>query len=198
MTDVLHAGFLDAPRDSARAFRPVLEALSRPGRVISSDANLDAPILSSAAALCLTLCDYDTPLWIASSLRSSTLVDYLKFHTGAPLTHDIGSAAFLLCDMTAAMEALEGASIGTAEYPDRSATLIIITDSMEGGAAAELSGPGIETVQLFAPHGADLAFWHWMQRNHQRFPLGIDVIFASTNTVAAIPRSTRISIPGVA
>jgi alpha-D-ribose 1-methylphosphonate 5-triphosphate synthase subunit PhnH len=77
-------------------------------------------------------------------------------------------------------------AIGTAEYPDRSATLIVEMPELvaEG---ARLTGPGIETeAHLSLPEIA--AF----QANRARFPLGFDCFFTCGERVAGLPRSTRV------
>jgi alpha-D-ribose 1-methylphosphonate 5-triphosphate synthase subunit PhnH len=77
--------------------------------------------------------------------------------------------------------------IGTAEYPDRSATLIVECAEL-AQSGATLAGPGIkDTVQLKLP---DLESF---QANSLRYPLGLDFFFTSGTQVAALPRSTQIA-----
>ncbi|MDP9138031.1 MAG: phosphonate C-P lyase system protein PhnH [Pseudomonadota bacterium] len=184
--------------DRARAFRVLLEATSHPGKVLALPPAIDvpAPLHVTAAAICLVLCDYDTPLWLAPSLGIRPVVDYLRFHTGAPITGDTGSARFLICDPAAAAEALREAERGSAEYPDRSATLLVQVPAFARGLALSLTGPGIKNEQKFTAAELDRTFWAALQRNHRLFPLGCDFIFASPGEVAALPRSTQVAIEG--
>ena len=77
--------------------------------------------------------------------------------------------------------------IGTPEYPDRSATLIVESPDLSQSGAT-LTGPGIEkTASLSLP---DLQAF---KSNHALFPLGLDFIFTSGNRLAALPRSTKVS-----
>lgn len=198
MTIEAMTGFADQARDSARAFRCMLDAMARPGRILSlePDFEVPAPLLPAAAAICLTLCDYDTPLWLDATLSESAILDYLRFQTGAPIMADIAPARFLLCMPDSAAQALAGAHRGDAEYPDASATLIIQVSSLSAGERLILEGPGIDGEQDFRTLGLEAAFWDAMQDNHQLFPLGRDVFFASASGIAALPRSTHIKREG--
>ena len=76
-------------------------------------------------------------------------------------------------------------AIGTAEYPDRSVTLIVEMPELRAE-GVRLTGPGIETeAQLALPETA--AF----QRNATRFPLGWDCYFTCEGRLAALPRTTK-------
>lgn len=184
--DALDGGFTDAPRDSAHAFRAVMEAMARPGRIVRLQGALaPVPVSRAAAAVLLTLCDPDTPLWLAPSHDSAALRAWLAFHTGAPLATPetcrfaLGSwAALLPVDRFAA---------GTPEYPDRSATLIVERDTLENKGPA-FTGPGIRGLARL-----DLPETDAFHRNAARFPLGFDCLFTCGNSLAALPRSTRIA-----
>ena len=198
MTIETVSGFADQARDSARAFRLMLDAMARPGRILVIEAALDAPapLLTSAAAICLTLCDYDTPLWLDESLRQNQVLDYLRFQTGAAIETDMNRASFLLCTPGSASEALATASRGTAEYPDASATLIVQVPSLATGDKLILIGPGIDGEADFRTLSLDERFWEAMEDNHQLFPLGVDVFFAAPAEIAGLPRSTHIKREG--
>ena len=85
---------------------------------------------------------------------------------------------------------------GAPEYPDRSTTLVLQVQSFGEGPRLRLVGPGIkgETDFAFSPSPKD--FVSAMQANHGKFPLGVDLIFASGASLAAAPRSTLISEAG--
>ncbi|MFZ5674205.1 MAG: phosphonate C-P lyase system protein PhnH [Pseudomonadota bacterium] len=199
MSTELLTGFTDQARDSSQAFRVMLDAMAQPGRILPLTPGFEAPapLYATTAAICLTLCDYDTPLWLDESLKQPAVLDYLRFHTGARIEHDRTQASFLLCTPATAAEALAQADIGNAEYPDASATLIIqVTDF--AGDRLTLKGPGIKDERLFATAGLDARFWALMDENHQLFPLGRDVFFATPREIAALPRSTQIMREGQA
>lgn len=199
MSIELLSGFADQSRDSAAAFRVMLDAMAQPGRIFTVPAGLEAPppLLSSTAAICLTLCDYDTPLWLDETLHVGPVLDYLRFHTGAHIEATIAKASFLVATPASAAEALAQASPGNAEYPDASATLIVQLSSFAGEGLI-LRGPGIKDERRFATCGLDARFWALMEDNHRLFPLGRDVFFATAHEIAALPRSTHIGREGQA
>jgi alpha-D-ribose 1-methylphosphonate 5-triphosphate synthase subunit PhnH len=163
---------------------------------MANELDTPAPLLASAAAICLTLCDYDTPLWLDETLRTSPVLDYLRFHTGARIEPDRAQASFLICTRTSAASSLAAANRGNAEYPDASATLIIQLPSFSEGERLILKGPGIDGESGFTTGGLDQHFWDLMEDNHRSFPLGCDVLFASPDGIAALPRSTHIRREG--
>jgi alpha-D-ribose 1-methylphosphonate 5-triphosphate synthase subunit PhnH len=193
------SGFADQALDSARAFRLMLDAMAHPGRILPMPAMIDAPspLLPTAATICLTLCDYDTPLWLDETYRTASVLDYLRFHSGAPIVEEISAASFLLCSASSAPVALAQANRGTAEYPDASATLVIQLPTFPSDEFLTLKGPGIDGTQAFSTCGLAPRFWDLMADNHALVPLGSDLFFATTGGIAALPRSTQIKREGI-
>ena len=193
---VIEGGFADPVFDGQRVFRATMDALANPGRVqpLGAMATPPAPLTAELAALALALCDHDSPVWLDAPLASAPAVaDWLRFHTGAPITSDKQQAMFALISDPAVIPRLEHFALGTEEYPDRSTTLIIAVDSLENGPAFELRGPGIRDVAKLAPHPLPASFAAQWAENRQRFPRGVDVILVAPNAVAGLPRTTRIS-----
>jgi Bacterial phosphonate metabolism protein (PhnH) len=96
------AGFADPVQDGQQAFRAIMDAMARPGSVHGIGANLKAPdgLNAAAASAILALCDYETVLWLAPSLRIQPEIGaYCTFHTGAPRTADPRQAAFAVLDL---------------------------------------------------------------------------------------------------
>ncbi len=157
-------GFSAPVHDAQRVFRAVMTALSEPGTVVPLDAGLTPPdgLLPTSAAVLLALADYETPIWLAPTLRSSAVESFLRFHTGAALVADPTRAAFAV--MTAdAFEGLEGLPIGTLEYPDRSATLILEVEALAEAGPLALAGPGTRERAGSASHRC-------RRRSCRRFP----------------------------
>ncbi len=181
----LSGGFADPARDAAYAFRAVMQAMARPGRIQPiTGASGPEPLSPAAACTLLTLCDLGTPVFLAPSRDSAEIQDWITFHTSAPLCGP-EDAAFAL----GLWPELKGQpfATGTPQYPDRSATLIVESDRLEA-AGVTLCGPGIElTAQLSLPEVA--AF----QRNAAIFPLGVDHLFTCGSNIAGLPRSTCVS-----
>ncbi|MDS9468946.1 phosphonate C-P lyase system protein PhnH [Paracoccus sp. MBLB3053] len=181
----LSGGFVDAPRDGAHAFRAVLNAMSRPGTIVELDAGHGpAPISPAAATVLLTLCDPTTPLHLAGSHDNPALRDWIAFHCAAPIVA-VEQAVFALGTWQA-LQPLQGYSIGTPEYPDRSATLIVDGHDFDA-LPSRLTGPGIhDWAQLALPDARAFI------ANHTHFPLGWDAILTSGSRLAALPRSTEV------
>ncbi|WP_417260688.1 phosphonate C-P lyase system protein PhnH [Celeribacter sp.] len=182
---VLEGGFADFPVDASHAFRAVMTAMARPGDIAQvRGARPPAPMSIAAGVVVLTLCDPETPIYLAASHDTPQLHDWITFHTGAPIVaaHD---AMFAIGGWDALP--LSEFALGSAEYPDRSATLIVERESLSNDGAI-LQGPGIQDqAQLSLPETQ--AF----QRNAALFPLGLDFIFTCGDRLAAVPRTTRVS-----
>lgn len=179
-------GFDNAPVQSSHAFRAAMTVMARPGEIRTlAGAQPPAPLSVAAGTLLLTLCDPDTKVCLAGELDTDAVRQWLTFHTGAPFT-DAAQADFVVGTWQALLP-IGQYRIGTAEYPDRSATLIVECDGLSAQ-GAQLSGPGIrDTARLSLPDIPAL------QANAALYPLGCDFFFTSGATVAALPRSTQIS-----
>ncbi len=183
----LSGGFAEPAIQSAHAFRNVMEAMARPGTIHDiAGAEPPAPLSPAAGALLLTLCDTDTPVYLAGDADCEAVRAWLAFHTGAPLT---GAPRCMFALGTwDALAPLSAYPVGTSEYPDRSATLIVDCPDLTA-TGATLTGPGIrDTAALSLPEVQ--AF----QSNRALFPLGLDFILTSGSRLAALPRSTNVSL----
>jgi alpha-D-ribose 1-methylphosphonate 5-triphosphate synthase subunit PhnH len=189
------AGFTNPAIDSAHAFRVIMQAMSRPGMPVRLEAAVEAPapLHVTSAAVALTLCDFQTPVWLSPALRNDSTVHYLRFHTGAPMVERMEEALFAFLSVAEERPALSLFAQGTHEYPDRSATLVIQAERFNSRDAC-LTGPGIKAPAGFGVEGLTPAFWAAMAENHARFPIGVDVIFAAPQSIAAVPRSTAVRI----
>lgn len=180
----MQGGFAAPPIGAARAFRAALQALSRPGTIHTLDgAAPPAPLSVAAGTLALTLCDHDTPVWLGPSVDLPKVRDWFAFHTGAPITSR-PDARFALGTWDE-MLPLSDFAVGTAEYPDRSATLIV--EVLAFGSAHRLTGPGIADASFLTVPDPQ-AF----QTNAALYPLGLDSFLTSGDRVAGVPRTTRV------
>ncbi len=181
----LEGGFTDAPRAASYAFRALMSAMARPGRIETLEGGVPpAPLSVAAGTALLTLADGDTPIYLAGSADTAEMRAWLAFHTGAPLTGP--SHAMFAVGRWDDLLPLDAYPIGTPEYPDRSTTLIVDHASLDGN-GARLTGPGIQSsAALPLPDEEALT------RNNRLFPLGLDFYFTNGTRVAALPRSTRI------
>jgi alpha-D-ribose 1-methylphosphonate 5-triphosphate synthase subunit PhnH len=169
--------------------------MARPGSVqpLPALARPPAPLSATAGAVALALCDNDTPLWLDPALHVSAAIgSWLGFHTGAPLANTPADAHFAFVATPAEMMALDGFAQGTQDYPDRSTTLILQVSDLTSGTPLLLEGPGIETSATIAPALMPRHFIEQWKQNIQRFPRGVDIILATAEGIACLPRTTRI------
>jgi alpha-D-ribose 1-methylphosphonate 5-triphosphate synthase subunit PhnH len=192
----IEGGFADPLLGSQSVFRALMDALAQPGvvRPISVFVQPPSPLTIELAAVALTLADHDSPVWLDARLRNTgPVLDWLRFHTGAPLDTDPASAAFAFADGAQVLPQLSDFAQGTDEYPDRSTTLVIEVEGFQGGARLTLRGPGIKDETSIAPSGLPQGFVSQWNENRALFPRGIDVVLVAAGHVLGIPRTTRIS-----
>lgn len=184
MSAALEGGFADPAVEAAHVFRAALQAMARPGTVHRvTGARSPAPLSPAAGALALMLADHETGLWLAPSIDAAPVREWLTFHTGAPFV--ARAAARFAFGRWEELAPLDDFPIGTPEYPDRSATLVVEVDEI--GTAHRLTGPGIRTeAWLTVPDPEAL------QANRARFPLGLDFYLACGDRLAALPRTVRV------
>ncbi|MFZ0097507.1 MAG: phosphonate C-P lyase system protein PhnH [Gemmobacter sp.] len=183
----LTGGFVDAPLQSARAFRSILQAMARPGTIHDLTGALPpAPVSVATGVALLTLADQSTPVYLAGAADTPSVRDWLAFHLGAPLvgTEDAEFALGTWDDL----QPVSRFRIGQPDYPDRSATLIVAVDRLEPE-GARLCGPGIRQAARLSLPGIDA-----LQANAAMFPLGFDCLFTCGNRIAALPRSIRLEV----
>jgi alpha-D-ribose 1-methylphosphonate 5-triphosphate synthase subunit PhnH len=185
----LAPGFRDPVHDAQTTFRAILDALAHPGRIVERPAALAAlaPLGDAAAAIALTLCDMDTPIWLDSGL--ARCADYLRFHCGAPLSAP-GDAHFAFVSDPSALPALDAFALGSDEYPDRSTTLVVEVAGLRAGEGHALSGPGVAGSARLAVAGLPGGFWRERETLAVLMPRGLDVIFTCGPRLAVVPRTT--------
>lgn len=194
----LEAGFSNAALESQRVFRQCLQALSRPGVVVEVAAKLRGmePLRAATAALLLTLADYETTVWLDGAARKAPDVGaFLRFHTGAPICDRPEDADFAVVLDPLAMPRLSDFKQGTAEYPDRSTTVLVqVARIRETGPV--FKGPGINgSISFWAdPLPADFATQ--LAGNRQSFPCGVDILLVAPAGIVGLPRSSTINADG--
>jgi alpha-D-ribose 1-methylphosphonate 5-triphosphate synthase subunit PhnH len=191
------AGFDDPVQQSQQAFRALLDAMARPGRVVAVETEVGHPdgLSPALAAALLTLADLDTPVWLGPGFDTDAMRSWLRFHSGAPLAMKPDQAAFALLD-AAQMPALETFSFGTDEAPERGATLLIQVPGITGVNAMTWRGPGIKESVTMPFCGLDQSLWRQRAALSIEFPRGVDLYLGCGRDLVALPRSTAISIEG--
>lgn len=204
VNQAFEGGFANPVYDAQTCFRAVMDALANPGTIQTLQAKTlpPHPLTAELGAIAQTLFDHDTKVWLDRDLAASAAVcEWLTFQTGLVLVSEIGEAQFALISDVAQMPPLEVFAKGTAEYPDRSATIIMAASGFNGADVLQLQGPGIEFSRELAPDQLPLRFREQWAANGALFPRGVDLVFAApaaiaahavSAAIAAMPRSSKI------
>ena len=193
---LLRPGFAEPALDAQRCFRTLLSAMAHPGRVHALEVAVEPPpaLMPGSAALCLTLLDAETPLWLDAACADDETRAYLRFHCGCPLVGDSRTAAFAL--VGGALPPLDDFAQGDDLAPEDSATVIWQVESLEDDGPLRLAGPGIDGTRALGISPLPRNFLQDRTRGHVAFPAGVDLILVSGNRLVGLPRSTRIDSAG--
>jgi alpha-D-ribose 1-methylphosphonate 5-triphosphate synthase subunit PhnH len=153
-----------------------------------------SPLFATTEALCLTLLDIDTRVWIDPAARTTEILTHLGFHCGCPIVDEAAQAQFALITNPASMPGLASFDQGTDAYPDRSATIIIQVDSIENGDALFVSGPGVADQTRLYVTGLPPFFPAMWQTNRTLYPQGVDVIFTDPRHLIGLPRTCKVEV----
>ena len=193
-TETFNGGFADPVFQGQSVFKTIMDGMARPGTIQTAGPEITppSPLGIAAGAIALTLCDHETPVWLSAGLAKSALPAWLAFNTGAPLRDKI-EARFVFLEGGAMLSSLSQFALGTQEYPDRSATIVLEVTELEGGKALVLSGPGIQDIATIAPLGLPDSFLRLWSDNRALFPRGADIILTAGERFVCLPRTTKIT-----
>lgn len=193
----IRGGLSDPVFEAQAVFRQIMNALARPGSAgaIGAFATPPEPLSPCVGAIAATLFDGDTKIWLDPRLSGrDDVVGWLTFHTAAPIVEQPLDAQFALVSSGAVLPSLESFSQGAQDYPDRSTTVILQVDRLDGDASLTLSGPGIKGRTIITPGGLPQHFCEQWAGNRSRFPRGVDMILAAADGVIGLPRTTHIQL----
>jgi alpha-D-ribose 1-methylphosphonate 5-triphosphate synthase subunit PhnH len=171
-------GFADPVAGAQSAFRAVLDALSRPGRIRQAGAGL------------LTLADADTTVFLAPAFADAA--DWVRFHCGTALTDSAADASFVVADTLPDLAAL---ATGTDEQPQDGATVFLQVPALTGGPARTIFGPGLAASATLSATGLPDDFPARWAANLALFPRGVDLVLCAGTDLLALPRSLTIGEP---
>ena len=192
MLQSIPTGFSRPVFESQSTFRAVLQAMSAPGRPVPMPVHPQGPAGWSGAlsALVLTLCDMDTPVWLDPSAASAEALRFLRFHCSCPLSGTPGGAAFGVILDPSGMPALEAFAAGDAEYPERSATLLLALPSLDpSGPSVRIHGPGIAGTADMPLGWLPPGFTGQWRVNAGLYPRGVDAILVGPEAIVGLPRT---------
>lgn len=190
--------FSDPGNQSATTFRKILDALSRPGRVVSFSYRGDSPtgLNPNTFAVAQTLFDHDTKVFISPHYAETAVKTNISFHCSASVTRKIEAADFAIMSIDEAADLLPQLPVGVPDYPDSSATAIIEIDTLTSGKTSTLlSGPGIDGATAL-PMDIASPLSDVLRSNSALYPLGVDILFVHAEAFIGLPRSTRLTPTG--
>ena len=187
----------DSVAENQATFRAVMEAMARPGEIKTLRGfDAPAPLMAGTAAIMRSLADYETSVWLDATLAAEPAVAaWIRFQTGAPIVTDPQQAAFALIGNANELPDFATFSNGSADYPDRSMTLIVQIARFSGSAFC-LAGPGVQAERPLAAEPLPDDFVERCAGNRAMFPRGIDLLLVADGRVAGLPRTACVARRG--
>lgn len=192
----LIGGFSNKASDSTACYGILHEATSNPATIFQLPVTVAAPrgLMMGAVVILLTLADAETPVWLAPECDTTEARAHLLFHTGCPIVAEPELAAFAVMSVERDLSITKDLGLGLAEYPDRTATVILESERLIDGEGPLFHGPGMTEPRRFCVEEHPPSLWVHIAANQALFPRGVDWIFASPTELAALPRSTKIEL----
>ncbi|MDX1934950.1 MAG: phosphonate C-P lyase system protein PhnH [Capsulimonadales bacterium] len=190
MTTLVKVEAVWTPESQQKIFRAILNGFAFPGRVqdIATPLNggrAEVGVLASLVDEQVTLADPD-------DLLSPT---ERRLLAPAAIT-SAGAAEYVVCDGHRAPGEAFRPNLGTIYRPEDGATLVLTSDGFpETGSRTivTLTGPGIETEQMFGVSGLHTDWLRARNRWCDYFPTGCDLILCGTTQIVGIPRTSRLT-----
>lgn len=176
------------------AFRLLLDGMARPGTIATAALHFEAGDMSAPVALLEALLDHEVAF--AFVPRHAAAEEAVLRLTGSRIASP-ESADFIVASGDGIPVAIRGARPGEFEYPDRSATVIALVQSVGKGGDGEtlvLSGPGIQGRCILRVEGPIDGLLAAREEANADLPQGVDVILIDpSGRTACIPRYAVVS-----
>lgn len=178
------------PDAQQQAFRAVLDGFARPGTLVP--AQQPSAVLMFLSAVLDESVSLADPLGLVGTDARRLLL--------APTAPE-AQARFVLLDGRRPPDAGFQPTLGTLESPELGATLVLTVDALSDSPPAEdaavrlqLQGPGVPGTRVLAVSGLHP---DWLTRRAAwvgAYPMGVDIVLAAPDAMAALPRTTRIVV----
>lgn len=178
------------PDAQQQAFRAVLDGFARPGTLVP--AQPPGAVLMFLSAVLDESVSLADPLGLVGTDARRLLL--------APTAPE-AQARFVLLDGRRPPDAGFQPTLGTLESPELSATLVLTVDALsdaltaaDAAVALQLQGPGVPGTRVLAVSGLHP---DWLARRAAwvgAYPMGVDIVLAAPDAMAALPRTTRIVV----
>jgi alpha-D-ribose 1-methylphosphonate 5-triphosphate synthase subunit PhnH len=181
-------------------YRRLLEAMSRPGRVVHLEVlNANSPF-AGAMAIGECLLDNEVSLSVIGNSGAQALQAALVATTQARTEH-LALADFVFVLGGRSQGGARLAKRGRLESPEEGATLVYCMDSEFGDEpdrlCIHLVGPGIPRQEGIVPQmrGIPVEEFQELMELNADYPLGVDLFFVRPNgELMGLPRSTSIQV----
>lgn len=175
------------PAMQQRVFRRLLDCFAYPGRV----AGIEDTGRKALVAVLATLLDGEAALADPHGLL--TPADWPKLEACAAGSE---SAQFVVADGSRAPDFTP--PLGTLASPELGATLVLRVQTLGQGPVLHLTGPGISGETRLKVTGLAACWIAARAEWTSAFPLGVDIVLCDDSRIAALPRTTRVSIEDAA
>jgi alpha-D-ribose 1-methylphosphonate 5-triphosphate synthase subunit PhnH len=181
-------GFNDPDLGSHQTFRAIFTAMDHPGQIVTICENPNGPdVLNSAsAATCLTLLDYETPVWTDVDWKNPA-INWLQFDCESCIVTEPCMANYAIITKPAGMPALDYFMIGSDKYPEKATTMVIQVDDILPSTDNKYSNIFFEKTAQLELKGVPDKFWNQWQYLSDMYPLGIDIFFTCDDVLIALP-----------
>jgi alpha-D-ribose 1-methylphosphonate 5-triphosphate synthase subunit PhnH len=194
----------DAVHDTQKAYRQLIDCISRPGTVRSMSeicGKLDLPVPCNKAMLVFAgmLLDTEVRFHILGHAKDEVTNVFGQFTYSAVAPLNEADFIFVLAgvDSTELVEAIAACKNGSLTDPHLSATMVVEAEMITNENYFALTGPGIQNENYIniSVQG------DWVVARAEKnveFPLGIDMFFVDQkHRMCAIPRTTIIQQRGM-
>lgn len=181
--------------DNHACFRVLLQAMSRPGKILSLPDSSADNFESSLIRLLDAVLDQQASCHLVHP--DADLEQKITDQTGARFTN-AETADFILAPDGDSLGTIVLAKRGELNFPDRGATILFGVENLANSGEENsftLSGPGIRDSVQVSIAGLNQQELMLLKEVNCEFPLGVDSIFLDRrNQLMCIPRSTRIGV----
>lgn len=189
--------------ESSLDFRQIMKAVSFPGRAqhcLSIPGKNDLSSMTmSLQQIAEALINRDVCVCFSGTLPTENCLKWLTLYLHSQVT-ELNDADFIITDAQhLTTDLLEKIKVGTDEFPDRSATVLVNWHrpfSQPSDNPVVASGPGINPDEPSLSLNLDdisSEFLSARQQLNNRYPLGVDLFLCAEEEFMALPRTTRLN-----
>lgn len=196
----------DEVYDAQKNFRILMDSMSRPGEVFKLCNNnfIKTPqgFNPNFITILKTLGD-NIVSFSLGNIQSEEIQKYIEVNTGMHCAN-LSEADYVLFKGCEFDERIMELNLGTFEFPEKSATLIIetenilqgkFTDSFRSKVEITMMGSGIKDKNIVTICGIDKRYIEGLININSMFPIGVDVIFVDhEGNLTCACRTTKLEV----